>query len=64
MADQQRHLEPVAVLTKTELGEASAYRNMTTFLVEKEPGSGEIGEGQGVQFRLAATATESRPPTR
>jgi alkylation response protein AidB-like acyl-CoA dehydrogenase len=35
----------VAVLTRTELGEASPYRNMTTFLVEKEPGFGATAPG-------------------
>ncbi len=35
----------VAVLTVTELGEASPYRNMTTFLVEKQPGFGVIAPG-------------------
>jgi alkylation response protein AidB-like acyl-CoA dehydrogenase len=35
----------VAVLTKTDTGEASVYRNMTTFLVEKEPGFGAIAPG-------------------
>ncbi|MGZ4650039.1 MAG: acyl-CoA dehydrogenase family protein [Kineosporiaceae bacterium] len=35
----------VAVLTVTELGEASPYRNMTTFLVEKQPGFGAIAPG-------------------
>ena len=31
----------VALLAKTDEGAESAYRNMTTFLVEKEPGFGE-----------------------
>lgn len=35
----------VAVLTKSDLGERSVYRNMTTFLVEKEPGFGEVAPG-------------------
>jgi alkylation response protein AidB-like acyl-CoA dehydrogenase len=35
----------VAVLTKTDTGEASVYRNMTTFLVEKEPGFGATAPG-------------------
>jgi alkylation response protein AidB-like acyl-CoA dehydrogenase len=35
----------VAVLTRTELGAATAYRNMTTFLVEKEPGFGQTAQG-------------------
>ncbi len=35
----------VAVLTKTDLGEKSVYRNMTTFLVEKESGFGQTAPG-------------------
>ncbi len=35
----------VAVLTRTDLGAASVYRNMTTFLVEKEPGFGATAPG-------------------
>ncbi|MFN0281448.1 MAG: acyl-CoA dehydrogenase family protein [Kineosporiaceae bacterium] len=35
----------VAVLTRTELGASSAYRNMTTFLVDKEPGFGATAPG-------------------
>ena len=35
----------VAVLTRTETGEASVYRNMSTFLVEKEPGFGATAPG-------------------
>jgi len=35
----------VAVLVRTDLGEASVYRNMTTFLVEKEPGFGRTAPG-------------------
>jgi alkylation response protein AidB-like acyl-CoA dehydrogenase len=35
----------VAVLTKTDTGETSVYRNMTTFLVEKEPGFGTTAPG-------------------
>jgi alkylation response protein AidB-like acyl-CoA dehydrogenase len=35
----------VAVLVKTDEGEQSAYRNMTTFLVEKRPGYGEVEPG-------------------
>jgi alkylation response protein AidB-like acyl-CoA dehydrogenase len=33
------------VLTKTDLGQPSVYKNMTTFLVEKEPGFGETAPG-------------------
>ena len=35
----------VAVLTKTERGAPTPYRNMTTFLVEKEPGFGATAPG-------------------
>ena len=35
----------VAVLTKTDEGADSVYKNMTTFLVEKTPGFGEVAPG-------------------
>jgi len=35
----------VAVLVKTDEGAESVYKNMTTFLVEKEPGFGEVTQG-------------------
>src|SRR6185312_10834608 len=35
----------VAVLAKTDTGESSVYRNMTTFLVEKEAGFGQTAPG-------------------
>ncbi len=35
----------VAVLTRTDLGASSVYRNMTTFLVDKEPGFGTRAPG-------------------
>ncbi len=35
----------VAVLCKTDEGADSVYRNMTTFLIEKEPGFGETAQG-------------------
>ncbi len=35
----------VAVLVKTDTGASSVYKNMTTFLVEKEPGFGEVAPG-------------------
>ncbi len=35
----------VAVLVKTDEGDDSVYRNMTTFLVEKEVGFGETAQG-------------------
>jgi alkylation response protein AidB-like acyl-CoA dehydrogenase len=42
----------VAVLVKTDEGESSVYRNMTTFLVEKEPGFGEVAPGLTVPGKL------------
>ncbi|MFT4288664.1 acyl-CoA dehydrogenase family protein [Nocardioides sp.] len=36
----------VAVLTKTDEGAESVYKNMTTFLVEKTPGFGEVALGE------------------
>jgi alkylation response protein AidB-like acyl-CoA dehydrogenase len=35
----------VAVLMKTDEGQDSVYRNMTTFLIDKEPGFGETAQG-------------------
>ena len=35
----------VAVLVKTDEGQDSVYRNMTTFLIDKEPGFGETAQG-------------------
>jgi alkylation response protein AidB-like acyl-CoA dehydrogenase len=35
----------VAVLTRSDLGQSSVYRNMTTFLVDKEPGFGRTAPG-------------------
>ena len=42
----------VAVLVKTDTGDDSVYRNMTTFLVEKEPGFGETAPGLTVPGKL------------
>ncbi|GGL31186.1 acyl-CoA dehydrogenase family protein [Phycicoccus endophyticus] len=43
----------VAVLVKTDLGESdSPYKNMTTFLVEKEPGFGETAQGVTVPGKI------------
>lgn len=42
----------VAVLCKTDEGADSVYRNMTTFLVEKEPGFGETAQGVTVPGKL------------
>ncbi|OZC61961.1 acyl-CoA dehydrogenase [Rhodococcus sp. 15-725-2-2b] len=42
----------VAVLCKTEDGSDSVYRNMTTFLVEKEPGFGETAQGVTIPGKI------------
>jgi alkylation response protein AidB-like acyl-CoA dehydrogenase len=42
----------VAVLVRTDLGAESVYKNMTTFLVEKEPGFGETAQGVTVPGKI------------
>ncbi|QBX56360.1 acyl-CoA dehydrogenase [Nocardioides seonyuensis] len=42
----------VAVLVKTDEGADSVYKNMTTFLVEKEPGFGETAQGITVPGKI------------
>ncbi len=42
----------VATLVKTDTGADSVYKNMTTFLVEKEPGFGEVRPGLSVPGKL------------
>ncbi|HRW19453.1 MAG TPA: acyl-CoA dehydrogenase family protein [Dermatophilaceae bacterium] len=42
----------VAVLVKTDLGEDSVYKNLTTFLVEKESGFGETAPGLTVPGKI------------
>ncbi|MBB3040842.1 acyl-CoA dehydrogenase family protein [Nocardioides soli] len=42
----------VAVLVKTDEGAESVYRNMTTFLVEKEPGFGETAPGLTIPGKI------------
>ena len=42
----------VAVLVKTDEGAGSVYRNMTTFLVDKEPGFGEVAPGLTVPGKI------------
>jgi alkylation response protein AidB-like acyl-CoA dehydrogenase len=42
----------VAVLVKTDEGSDSVYRNMTTFLVEKEPGFGETAQGISIPGKI------------
>ncbi len=42
----------VAVLAKTDEGDDSVYKNMTTFLVEKEPGFGETAQGVTIPGKI------------
>jgi alkylation response protein AidB-like acyl-CoA dehydrogenase len=42
----------VAVLTKTDEGAESVYKNMTTFLVEKEAGFGQTAQGVTVPGKI------------
>jgi alkylation response protein AidB-like acyl-CoA dehydrogenase len=42
----------VAVLCKTDEGADSVYKNLTTFLVEKEPGFGETAQGITVPGKI------------
>ena len=42
----------VAVLLKTDTGASSVYKNMTTFLIEKEPGFGETAPGLTIPGKI------------
>src|SRR5215204_632278 len=42
----------VATLVRTDEGAESVYKNMTTFLVEKEPGFGEVAPGLVIPGKL------------
>jgi alkylation response protein AidB-like acyl-CoA dehydrogenase len=42
----------VALLAKTDEGSESVYKNLTTFLVEKEPGFGETAQGVTVPGKI------------
>ena len=42
----------VAVLVKTDTGADSVYKNMTAFLVEKEPGFGETAPGLSIPGKI------------
>ena len=42
----------VAVLARTDEGAESVYKNMTTFLVDKEPGFGEVAQGVTVPGKI------------
>ena len=42
----------VATLVKDDLGGDSVYKNMTTFLIEKEPGFGETRPGLTIPGKI------------
>ncbi|MBA2415758.1 MAG: acyl-CoA dehydrogenase family protein [Geodermatophilaceae bacterium] len=42
----------IATLVRTDLGESSPYRNLTTFLIEKPPGLGEVSPGLTIPGKL------------
>ncbi|GAB2444567.1 acyl-CoA dehydrogenase family protein [Nocardioides hungaricus] len=42
----------IALLVKTDEGQDSVYRSMTTFLVEKEPGFGEVAPGLTIPGKI------------
>ena len=42
----------VALLVKTDEGADSVYKNMTTFLIEKEPGFGETAQGINIPGKI------------
>jgi alkylation response protein AidB-like acyl-CoA dehydrogenase len=42
----------VATLVRTDEGADSVYKNMTTFLVEKEPGFGDVGNGVTIPGKI------------
>jgi alkylation response protein AidB-like acyl-CoA dehydrogenase len=42
----------VAVLVKTDLGESSVYKNMTTFLIDKESGFGQTAQGVTIPGKI------------
>jgi alkylation response protein AidB-like acyl-CoA dehydrogenase len=42
----------VATLVRTDEGAESVYRNLTTFLIEKEPGFGEVAPGLTIPGKL------------
>jgi alkylation response protein AidB-like acyl-CoA dehydrogenase len=42
----------IAVLVKTDEGAESPYKNLTTFLVEKEPGFGEVAPGLTIPGKI------------
>jgi alkylation response protein AidB-like acyl-CoA dehydrogenase len=42
----------IATLVKTDEGSDSVYKNMTTFLLEKEPGFGKVGNGVTIPGKI------------
>ena len=42
----------VAVLVKTDTGADSVYKNMTAFLIDKEPGFGEVDSGLSIPGKI------------
>ncbi len=46
------HASVVATLVKTDTGADSVYQNMTTFLLEKEPGYGEMAPGLTIPGKI------------
>jgi alkylation response protein AidB-like acyl-CoA dehydrogenase len=42
----------IALLAKTDEGADSVYKNMTTFLIEKEPGFGEVAPGLTIPGKI------------
>ncbi len=54
----------VACLVKTDEGADSVYKNMTTFLLEKEAGFGETAPGLTIPGRSTRWATRASTPPR
>ena len=52
VADQRRLVEPGRRTREDRRGADSVYKNMTTFLVEKEPGFGEAAQGLTVPGKI------------
>ncbi len=50
----------VATLVKTETAPTRVYRNMTTFLLEKEPGFGETAPGLTIPGKIAEDGLQGR----
>ena len=43
----------IAVLCRTDTGGDSVYKNMSTFLIEKEPGFGEVARGLSIPGKIS-----------